>query len=139
MSQDGSTGTPCDADSQGFALVAPLRCVWWRAIHSPLRSLCASPSGYAYRVAHCVRRSARVVAASTSPPSLVGSLTWTTLYALIGYAAGEAAVRAVGHLGRIGEIIGAVDGDRGGLWLPVVESTPARAARTSASVSVRSG
>ena len=40
--------------------------------------------------------------------SLVGSLMWTTLYTLIGFAAGEAAVRAVGHLGRIGEIIGAV-------------------------------
>ena len=40
--------------------------------------------------------------------SLVGSALWTTLYTLIGYAAGEAAVRAVGHLGRVGEIIGAV-------------------------------
>lgn len=39
--------------------------------------------------------------------SLIGSAMWTTLYALIGYAAGEAAVRAVGHLGRVGEIIGA--------------------------------
>jgi membrane protein DedA with SNARE-associated domain len=39
--------------------------------------------------------------------SLFGSLMWTTLYTLIGYAAGEAAVRAVGHLGRVGELIGA--------------------------------
>jgi membrane protein DedA with SNARE-associated domain len=42
------------------------------------------------------------------PMSLVGSALWTSLFAGIGYAAGEAAVQAVGHLGRAGEIIGAV-------------------------------
>lgn len=42
------------------------------------------------------------------PASLLGSALWSTLYAIIGYAAGEAAVRAVGHLGRVGEITGAL-------------------------------
>ncbi|MBL0171687.1 MAG: hypothetical protein IPP90_13355 [Gemmatimonadaceae bacterium] len=40
--------------------------------------------------------------------SLLGSALWTLVFALIGYAAGEAAVRAVGHVGRAGEIIGAL-------------------------------
>ncbi len=40
--------------------------------------------------------------------SLFGSLVWSTLFTLIGYGAGEAAVQTVGHLGRVGEIIGAV-------------------------------
>jgi membrane protein DedA with SNARE-associated domain len=40
--------------------------------------------------------------------SLVGSLVWSALFTLIGYGAGEAAVQTVGHLGRAGEIIGAV-------------------------------
>lgn len=40
--------------------------------------------------------------------SLVGSILWTTLFTLIGYGAGEAAVQTVGHLGRVGELIGAL-------------------------------
>lgn len=40
--------------------------------------------------------------------SLVGSLVWSALFTLIGFGAGEAAVQTVGHLGRVGEIIGAV-------------------------------
>jgi len=42
------------------------------------------------------------------PVSLVGSLAWTLVFTLLGYVAGEAAVQAMGHLGRAGEIIGAV-------------------------------
>ena len=51
---------------------------------------------------------ARVPIVSYLAASLLGSALWTTLFALIGYAAGEAAVRAVGHVGRAGEIIGAL-------------------------------
>lgn len=51
---------------------------------------------------------ARVPVALYLTASLIGSLLWTILFTVIGYAAGEAAVRAVGHLGRAGEIIGAV-------------------------------
>lgn len=51
---------------------------------------------------------ARVPIATYLAASLLGSALWTTLFALIGYAAGEAAVRAVGHVGRAGEIIGAL-------------------------------
>ena len=42
------------------------------------------------------------------PVSLVGSLAWTLVFTLLGYVAGEAAVQAIGHLGRAGEIVGAV-------------------------------
>lgn len=42
------------------------------------------------------------------PLSLIGSALWTAAFTLIGYAAGEAAVRTLGHLDRAGEIIGAV-------------------------------
>ncbi len=42
------------------------------------------------------------------PLSLIGSVLWTTLFSAIGYAAGEAAVRALGHLDRVGEIVGAI-------------------------------
>ncbi|MDQ8173128.1 MAG: VTT domain-containing protein [Gemmatimonadota bacterium] len=42
------------------------------------------------------------------PLSLVGSVLWTVVFTAIGYAAGEAAVRAIGHLDRVGEIVGAV-------------------------------
>ncbi|WP_373064154.1 DedA family protein [Gemmatimonas sp.] len=42
------------------------------------------------------------------PLSLIGSALWTATFTLIGYAAGEAAVRTLGHLDRAGEIIGAV-------------------------------
>lgn len=42
------------------------------------------------------------------PVSLIGSLAWTVVFTLVGYVAGEAAVQAIGHLGRAGEIVGAV-------------------------------
>jgi membrane protein DedA with SNARE-associated domain len=42
------------------------------------------------------------------PMTLIGSALWTAVFTAIGYAAGEAAVRALGHLDRAGEIIGAV-------------------------------
>ena len=51
---------------------------------------------------------ARVPAPMFLLASLVGSIVWSTLFTLIGYAAGEAAVQVVGKLGRVGEIIGAV-------------------------------
>ncbi len=42
------------------------------------------------------------------PVSLIGSLLWTALFTAVGYAAGEAAVQAIGHLGKVGEIVGAI-------------------------------
>lgn len=42
------------------------------------------------------------------PLSLIGSAVWTSVFTLIGYAAGEAAVRTLGHLDRASEIVGAV-------------------------------
>ena len=42
------------------------------------------------------------------PLSLIGSAAWTAVFTAIGYAAGEAAVRMLGHLDRAGEITGAV-------------------------------
>jgi membrane protein DedA with SNARE-associated domain len=42
------------------------------------------------------------------PLTLLGSAIWTALFTLIGYAAGEAAVQTLGHLDRVGEIVGAV-------------------------------
>lgn len=42
------------------------------------------------------------------PVSLAGSLAWTAAFTLVGYVAGEAAVQAMGHLGRAGEIVGAI-------------------------------
>lgn len=42
------------------------------------------------------------------PVSLIGSLAWTAVFTLVGYVAGEAAVQAMGHLGKAGEIVGAV-------------------------------
>ncbi len=42
------------------------------------------------------------------PLSLIGSALWTVVFTAIGYAAGEAAVRAIGHLDRAGEIVGAI-------------------------------
>lgn len=73
---------------------------------------CAVTRSCALR-SHCARAAhrcgaARVPIALYLTASLIGSLLWTTLFTVIGYAAGEAAVRAVGHLGRAGEIIGAV-------------------------------
>jgi membrane protein DedA with SNARE-associated domain len=40
--------------------------------------------------------------------SLLGAAAWSTTFTLLGYAAGEAAMRVMGHLGRAGEITGAV-------------------------------
>lgn len=51
---------------------------------------------------------ARVPLATYLAASLLGSALWTIAFTVIGYAAGEAAVRAVGHVGRVGEIVGAV-------------------------------
>ncbi len=51
---------------------------------------------------------ARVSAPIYLVASLLGSFLWTTLFTLIGFAAGEAAVRAVGELGRVGEVVGAL-------------------------------
>jgi membrane protein DedA with SNARE-associated domain len=42
------------------------------------------------------------------PVSLIGSLAWTAGFTVVGFVAGEAAVRAIGHLGRAGEIAGAL-------------------------------
>lgn len=42
------------------------------------------------------------------PVSLVGSVLWTAVFIAVGYAAGEAAVQAIGHLGQVGEVFGAV-------------------------------
>ncbi len=42
------------------------------------------------------------------PVSLIGSVAWTTVFTLVGYVAGEAAVQAMGHLGKAGEIVGAI-------------------------------
>jgi membrane protein DedA with SNARE-associated domain len=51
---------------------------------------------------------ARVPIAIYLPASLLGSALWSTIFTLLGYAAGEAAVQVVGKLGRVGEIVGAV-------------------------------
>jgi len=51
---------------------------------------------------------ARVPAPTFLLASLVGSALWSTLFTLIGYGAGEAAMQTVGHLGRVGEVVGAV-------------------------------
>lgn len=42
------------------------------------------------------------------PVSLLGSVVWTSFFAAVGYAAGEAAVQAMGHIGQAGELVGAV-------------------------------
>lgn len=42
------------------------------------------------------------------PVSLLGSIAWTSVFTAVGYVAGEAAVQAIGHLGKVGEIVGAV-------------------------------
>jgi len=49
---------------------------------------------------------ARVPLAIYLPASLVGSALWSSVFTLVGYAAGEAAVSLVGRLGRVGEIVG---------------------------------
>lgn len=40
--------------------------------------------------------------------SLMGAIAWSVTFTLVGYAAGEAAMQVMGHLGRAGEIVGAV-------------------------------
>jgi membrane protein DedA with SNARE-associated domain len=40
--------------------------------------------------------------------SLMGALAWSATFTLVGYAAGEAAMRVMGHLSRAGEVIGAL-------------------------------
>ncbi|HEY0931103.1 MAG TPA: VTT domain-containing protein [Gemmatimonas sp.] len=42
------------------------------------------------------------------PVSLLGSVVWTSFFTAVGYAAGEAAVQAMGHIGQAGELVGAV-------------------------------
>jgi len=51
---------------------------------------------------------ARVPLVIFLPATLVGSAIWSVLFSLLGYGAGEAAVRVLGHLGTAGEVIGAV-------------------------------
>lgn len=51
---------------------------------------------------------ARVPPALYLVASLVGSALWSAVFTLIGYVAGEAAVRMIGKLDRAGEIIGAI-------------------------------
>ena len=51
---------------------------------------------------------ARVPLAIFIPATIVGSAVWSVLFVLIGYAAGEAAVRVLGHLGTVGEVVGAL-------------------------------
>lgn len=40
--------------------------------------------------------------------SLLGAMAWSLAFTLVGFAAGEAAMRVMGHVGRAGEIIGAI-------------------------------
>ena len=40
--------------------------------------------------------------------SLLGSLAWSVTFTVVGYAAGEAAMQFVDHIGRAGEIVGAI-------------------------------
>ena len=40
--------------------------------------------------------------------SLLGAIAWAVTFTLVGYAAGEAAMQVMGHLGRAGEIVGAL-------------------------------
>jgi membrane protein DedA with SNARE-associated domain len=42
------------------------------------------------------------------PVSLLGSIAWTAVFTAVGYVAGEAAVQAIGHLSKVGEIVGAL-------------------------------
>lgn len=42
------------------------------------------------------------------PVSLLGSAAWTAVFTAVGYVAGEAAVQAISHLGKVGKIVGAV-------------------------------
>lgn len=40
--------------------------------------------------------------------SLLGAIAWSVVFTAVGYAAGEAAMQVMGHLGRAGEIVGAL-------------------------------
>ena len=51
---------------------------------------------------------ARVPLAIFVPATLVGSAIWSVLFSLLGYGAGKAAVRVIGHLSTAGEVIGAL-------------------------------
>ncbi len=51
---------------------------------------------------------ARVPVAVFIPATLIGSAVWSILFTLIAYGAGQAAVRMIGHLGRVGEVVGAL-------------------------------
>ncbi len=51
---------------------------------------------------------AKVPLAMYLPVSLLGGVMWAALFTTIGYAAGEAAVRFVGRLDRVTEIVGAL-------------------------------
>jgi len=42
------------------------------------------------------------------PVSFLGSVVWSACFAAVGYAAGEAAVQAMGHIGQAGDLVGAV-------------------------------
>lgn len=51
---------------------------------------------------------AKVPLAVFIPATFVGSAAWSILFTLIGYGAGQAAVRVIGHLGQVGEVVGAL-------------------------------
>ncbi|MGV3709223.1 MAG: DedA family protein [Gemmatimonas sp.] len=40
--------------------------------------------------------------------SLLGAMAWSLAFTLVGFAAGEAAMQVIGHMGRVGEVIGAI-------------------------------
>lgn len=40
--------------------------------------------------------------------SLLGAFAWSVVFTAVGYAAGEAAMQTMGHLGRAGEVVGAI-------------------------------
>ncbi len=51
---------------------------------------------------------AKVPLAIFLPATLIGSVVWSVLFSLLGYGAGQAAVRVIGHLGTAGEVVGAL-------------------------------
>jgi len=40
--------------------------------------------------------------------SLLGAFAWSVTFTVVGYAAGEAAMQFVDHIGRVGEVVGAI-------------------------------
>ena len=40
--------------------------------------------------------------------SLLGAVAWSVTFTVVGYAAGEAAMQTMGHVGRAGEVVGAI-------------------------------